>query len=696
MRMLFPNRLALACVTFACFLGEAIGEEEEDEEDETSYFIVSATIMVILTAMVAFSVLFERGRETLEEETDASLEPVLKSLFQELTLLGFIGLSLFLLDKLDAVHALSEDMFGEDDAIGEISESVHMALFLVMVIFLGTVIMLIRIGSQISRKWQTWEADILDQERIYDNLRVLMKEPRSIFHGYFTYGEHEAYQLLVYSALRRDLVSSTAVDPHFNFAEYLTVLLGHILAEIVEVPVETWLGLWVFMLIAWVCNLLLSTQAQALLIIIFGYSLPIMIRFIHGKVLQIKFDMCDHAELEKPFHSAEIEMELTENSRYKFTEADELLRAQNSVKTDGTLQGSQFQRFLNIFTPNSYEPFNLIGRYGERSNYNHETHHHRWWHGENKAPAHAPEFTLELMRYCLLFNSIYVAVCFLIFFPAITKSASAGDISTHLAVAILVIGIIPPIWTLSLAPLAVQEFVITSNLENMKNNRVIEQGVRRMKTRSAFLALKVIYMMASGSHKKEEQRNSIISPPEEKESEQSVTQTLKQKKVWHEIFKIMDEDDSDSLSKEELETLMKKVLGDNITDSQIEDIISALDKDGDNDISFEEFFKYVNGISSMIDEQAEAEKISDAIFDMIDKPDPDAEQVLDAHGHAEEDEISIKELQDICNDFKQELSPDDVFQVIKDIDEDGNGKLNKEEFFELLQRLDIVPTEKHE
>eukprot|EP00617_Octactis_speculum_P000193 CAMPEP_0185791896 /NCGR_PEP_ID=MMETSP1174-20130828/158631_1 /TAXON_ID=35687 /ORGANISM="Dictyocha speculum, Strain CCMP1381" /LENGTH=641 /DNA_ID=CAMNT_0028486905 /DNA_START=199 /DNA_END=2124 /DNA_ORIENTATION=+ len=641
--------------------------------------------------MVAFSVLFENLREKLEEATSASLQPVIRSLFAELTLLGFIGLSLFLLDKLEAVHMLSEDLFGEEDTIGETSESVHMALFLVMVIFLGTVLELIRIGTNVSFRWQRWEENILDQELIYDNLRTLTKKPASLAN--FQYGEHDEFQMLIYSALRRDFISHANIDPHFNFSEYLTVLLGKVLAEIVEVPAGTWLGLWIFMSVAWICNMIFDKEILAVFIIILGWLIPIKTRLIHGKLLSIKFDLVDHAELEKPFDHADVEMEET---RHKFTEADKLLRSQNAVQAGGQLKGNVLKAFFNYFNSDSYEPIRLIARYGTKSPYDHETHHHRWWDGENKEPKEAALFTLDLMRYCLLSNSIYVAVCLLVFFPSIMKAAATEEISLHLAYAIIFFGCIPPVMTWTSAPRTVQAYVITSTLANMRNDRVVEQGVRRMKTRSAFLALKVIYMMASGSHKKEAQRNSIESRPEEKESEQSVTQTLKQKKVWHEIFKIMDEDDSDSLSKEELETLMKKVLGDNITDAQIEDIISALDKDGDNDISFEEFFKYVNGISSMIDEQAEAEKISDAIFDMIDKPDPDAEQVLDAHGHAEEDEISIKELQDICNDFKQELSPDDVFQVIKDIDEDGNGKLNKEEFFELLQRLDIVPTEKHE
>lgn len=40
--------------------------------------------------------------------------------------------------------------------------------------------------------------------------------------------------------------------------------------------------------------------------------------------------------------------------------------------------------------------------------------------------------------------------------------------------------------------------------------------------------------------------------------------------------------------------------------------------------------------------------------------------------------------------MKQDLSVDDVYAVIKDIDEDGNGRLNKEEFKILLERLEVL------
>ena len=91
--------------------------------------------------------------------TTENFKPVLKSLFGELTLLGFIGLSLFLIAKLDIVSKLSQELFDEETAIPEICESVHMALFLVMLIFLSSVILLIESGKQVAKKWHGWERE---------------------------------------------------------------------------------------------------------------------------------------------------------------------------------------------------------------------------------------------------------------------------------------------------------------------------------------------------------------------------------------------------------------------------------------------------------------------------------------------------------------------------------------------------------
>ena len=150
--------------------GYARGEEEEgddeEEEEEIDPDMKSTTVMVILTAMVVFSVGFEVTKDKVLEDTKEDLLPVVSSLFAELTVLGFIGLTLFLVDKMSIVGEISEDLYGEEGYIGELCETVHMVLFLVMLIFMGTVVALIQFGNKIAEDWKTWEDDILDDETL--------------------------------------------------------------------------------------------------------------------------------------------------------------------------------------------------------------------------------------------------------------------------------------------------------------------------------------------------------------------------------------------------------------------------------------------------------------------------------------------------------------------------------------------------
>lgn len=90
------------------------------------------------------------------------------------------------------------------------------------------------------------------------------------------------------------------------------------------------------------------------------------------------------------------------------------------------------------------------------------------------------------------------------------------------------------------------------------------------------------------------------------------------------------------------------------------------------------------------------EEIADGIFELCDQEGLDASfeslsaSLDDDENEDKEADISIKELQQIVEKCGIKMSADDAFEVIKDIDEDGNGRLNKEEFFEMLKRLGVV------
>jgi len=147
------------------------------------------------------------------------------------------------------------------------------------------------------------------------------------------------FQKIAYASIRN--MFCDGLDEHFSFADYLNRRLGSHLGELVEVPVKTWGGLWVFMFACYLLHdalplpvqvraaakaadrggaffinatcvdltidarfspspptmppTLPSPHVQAVILIMIAYSLPIIMRHIHGKLRLIKYDACDLA-----------------------------------------------------------------------------------------------------------------------------------------------------------------------------------------------------------------------------------------------------------------------------------------------------------------------------------------------------------------------------------------------------------------
>ena len=99
------------------------------------------------------SIGFELAHHHLKETTPEAFQPILTSLYSELTLLGFIGLLMFTIFKLEILEELSKHLFGEGEEIKELGEQVHMVLFGVMALFLAQAVALAKFGEFIQRKW---------------------------------------------------------------------------------------------------------------------------------------------------------------------------------------------------------------------------------------------------------------------------------------------------------------------------------------------------------------------------------------------------------------------------------------------------------------------------------------------------------------------------------------------------------------
>ena len=56
------------------------------------------------------------------QDVEENLKPIVNALFSELTLLGFVGLFMFVVTKLQLFHGMSMRLFHEGDALSELFE----------------------------------------------------------------------------------------------------------------------------------------------------------------------------------------------------------------------------------------------------------------------------------------------------------------------------------------------------------------------------------------------------------------------------------------------------------------------------------------------------------------------------------------------------------------------------------------------
>jgi Ca2+-binding EF-hand superfamily protein len=680
-------------LALAAFAHVARAEEDGadgEEEEEIDPDMKSTTVMVILTAMVVFSVGFEVTKDKVLEDTKEDLEPVVNSLFAELTVLGFIGLTLFLVDKMSLVGEISEELYGEEGYIGELCEIVHMVLFLVMLLFMGTVVALIQFGNEIAENWKSWEDDILDDDALARDYNEI-KDKRMC-----QYQEPMGYQRIAYAAIRQHFLldlKDEDIRAQFDFSGYLIPLLGRTLAEIVEIPISTWVALEFLMLGGWYLQMNLTDHQQVALLVTIGYALPIGMRLIHNKIRAIKADVAIHSGLMEMAGLKEEEMIARGEDAVEGTPINSVVKRNGYTGLAYVKDPHPCAAFV---VPQYYDCEHLIQLYG-RSNLDTAGHGMRFWFANTKLveeSKEAPEITLGIIRFSLLLNSIYMALFGIGMVPAMIKMVKADEMSILIFGIVVFFCLLPPISLIWLTPMVVKDFVMVANIQNMRNKRVVEQGIRRIQTRNAFLSLKVIYMMLHGAKREFETKTGRRKSTHHNASSSADTTITEQKKkriVWKQIFNIFDDDHQGSLTHEELGDLLR-MADPKISKEEVKSIINELDADGGGDVDFEEFFEYAEKIEERNGQSAK--EISAGIFELVDQGSRDLighdEDEEDEDEEEEEDEIDIQELQNAMEKMKQALSADDVYEVIKDIDEDGNGRLNKEEFHELLIRLDVI------
>merc|ERR1711916_397332 len=143
-----------------------------------------------------------------------------------------------------------------------------------------------------------------------------------------------------------------------------------------------------------------------------------------------------------------------------------------------------------------------------------------------------------------------------------------------------------------------------------------------------------------------------------------------QKQEIKEAFDLFDTDGSGTIDAKELKVAMR-ALGFEPKKEEIQKMISDIDKDGNGDIDFEEF---LGMMTAKMGERDSREEILKA-FRLFD----DDETV----------KISFKNLKRVAKELGENMTDDELMEMIEEADRDGDNEINEEEFFRIMKKTNL-------
>ncbi|KAG8044517.1 hypothetical protein GUJ93_ZPchr0067g6548, partial [Zizania palustris] len=134
---------------------------------------------------------------------------------------------------------------------------------------------------------------------------------------------------------------------------------------------------------------------------------------------------------------------------------------------------------------------------------------------------------------------------------------------------------------------------------------------------------------------------------------------------FKEAFSLFDKDGDGCITTKELGTVMRS-LGQNPTEAELQDMINEVDADGNGTIDFPEF---LNLMARKMKDTDSEEELKEA-FRVFDK---------DQNGF-----ISAAELRHVMTNLGEKLTDEEVDEMIREADVDGDGQINYDEFVKVM------------
>jgi Ca2+-binding EF-hand superfamily protein len=193
-----------------------------------------------------------------------------------------------------------------------------------------------------------------------------------------------------------------------------------------------------------------------------------------------------------------------------------------------------------------------------------------------------------------------------------------------------------------------------------------------MITKKAIRCLKLIKMLKRRGVHKDLDLNA--PPPPMKSAEEIYTNPLvlhEKKRELQEMFKLFDKSGDGNIDSSEMTELLK-MMGMAESKQEVDEIMAQLDKDHGGTVDFNEFFVWMANQDTDDVNEGDVEELVEGIFGMIDK---------DGNGS-----ITCDEFHDTLVNLGTDLSTEDIRAMMREVDQDGDGDLDKEEFTRMVEK----------
>jgi len=465
---------------------------------------------------------------------------------------------------------------------------------------------------------------------------------------------HVQDQLFFYS-LRKEFIlernlfppfepTKDPISSEFNYGRYLSMSMGETLAEVVEVSINTWVTVGVVTSIFFGIMMEIEENERIMgwIVVTCGWFMVLFNRFFEAKLLSIR-DKFVATGLVKKVNDASTGRRRMSDEMVPLTQNEELPGW--AFLDESRKERSAFEKYFFGHAPNRQ--------------------HMLYW-----AQQEGTDFHLFLFRLTLLFNGIYVALMFVLFFP----SEDFGEKNETEYISFVALGFFPVL----LQMYGKRRFVATmthiSCIGCLRRPQVIANVIREEKTGRAVRAFVVLHKIHLATQSYKTKKNGIPSGKQV----QNYKETLPSHVIEDisKTFDLFDDDHSGEISCGELKDLMES-LGSAQDETQLSVMISLLDNNGDGTISKSEFIQWYS--EQLQQNELNPHEMASSMFRMFDK---------DGSGS-----LTIAEFKESLDAFKVGLSIDDVTELVKELDEDRNGMIDEEEFAQLLRRHAHPPPE---